>query len=132
MPITKDASVLIRHIKVVNINLADVTSAADQAAIALPPNSVVLSGNLCTTEAWDSTSTDVFDVGDSASQNRYLNDGNIRALAALVPLVPTGYVHPGGHITVRWTSGGGTPTTGKLRLTVDYIVLGQASNTYEY
>jgi hypothetical protein len=132
MPITKDASVLIRHIKVVNINLADVVSAADQGAIDLPPNSVVLSGNLCTTEAWNSTSTDVFDVGDAGSQNRYLNDGNIRSLAALVALVPTGYIHPGGPITVRWTSGGGSPTTGKLRMTVDYITLGQASGTYEY
>ncbi len=132
MAITKDSSVLIRHIKVVNINLADVTSGSDLSAIALPPNSVILSGNLCTTAAWDSTSTDVMDVGDSASQNRYLNDGNIRALAALVPLVPTGYIHPGGYITVRWTSGGGTPTTGKVRLTVDYIVLGQASATYDY
>lgn len=97
----------------------------------LPPNSVIQSGDLYTTEAWNSTTSDVLDVGDSASQNRYLNDGNIRTLAARVALVPTGFVHPGGPLTVRWVSGGGTPTTGKVRLTVSYIQLGKSIATYE-
>lgn len=114
----------------VDINLADVVSAADGVAIDLPPNAVITGGESVTTEAWDSTSTDVLDVGDAVTQNRYLNDGNIRALAARVALVPTGYVHPGGPLTVRWTSGGGTPTTGKLRLAVFYYVLGRGEATY--
>lgn len=131
MAITKDINVQALVSKSVTINLADVTSATDLAAIDLPPNSVIQSGSLYTTEAWNSTTSDVMDVGDSALQNRYLNDGNIRALAALVALVPTGFVHPGGALTVRWTSGGGTPTTGKVRLTVNYIQLGKAASTYE-
>jgi hypothetical protein len=115
----------------VDINLADLVSASDFAAIDLPPNSIVLSGQTVTTEAWNSTTSDVLDVGDAGSQNRYLNDGNIRALAARVALVPTGYITDGNPITVRWVSGGGTPTTGKVRLEVLYVQQGRADATYE-
>lgn len=131
MAITKDALVQNVVHKFVTINLADVTTGTDFAAIDIPPNSVILSGSLYTTEAWNSTTSDVMDVGDSASQNRYLNDGNIRSLAAMVALVPTGFVHPGGSLTVRWVSGGGTPTTGKVRLGVSYAQIGQGAGTYE-
>lgn len=115
----------------VDINLADLVSGSDFEAIDLPPNSVVLSGQTITTEAWNSTTSDVLDVGDGDSQNRYLNDGNMHALAARVPLVPTGYITNGNPLTVRWTSGGGTPTTGKVRLEVQYAQLGRSDSTYE-
>ena len=131
MAITKDANVQAVVSKTVTINLADVTNGVDIEAMDLPPNSVIQHGDLYTTEAWNSTTSDVLDVGDSSSQNRYLNDGNIRTLAARVPLVPTGFVHPGGALTVRWVSGGGTPTTGKVRLTVSYIQLGKSIAIYE-
>lgn len=131
MAITKNFNRQCVNVAYVDINLADVTSGVDVAAISLPPNAIVLSGVLTTTEAWNSTTSDVFDVGDAGSQLRYLNDGNIRALGAMVALVPTGYTHPGGDLTVRWTSGGGSPTTGKLRLTVQYIQLGRAESTFD-
>lgn len=130
MAITKNFNRQTTHVAMVDINLADVTSGVDVAAITLPANSIILSGSLFTSEEWNSTSTDVMDVGDSASQNRYLNDGNIRAANALVPLVPTGYTHPGGDLTVRWVSGGGTPSTGKVRLTVQYVIKGSSSHTH--
>ena len=131
MAITKDANVQAVVSKTVTINLADVTTGVDYEAIDLPPNSIIQYGALYTTEAWNSTTSDVLDVGDSASQNRYLNDGNIRSANALVALVPTGFVHPGGPLTVRWVSGGGVPTTGKVRLTVNFIQLGKSIATYE-
>lgn len=129
MTITKDFNRQMPLVAMVDINLADVTSGVDIAAIELPVNAIVLSGELVTTEAWNSTTSDVMDVGDAGSQNRYLNDGNIRALAARVPLVPTGFIHTGGDLTVRWVSGGGTPTTGKVRLTVQYVIVGRSSST---
>ena len=70
MAITKDVSVQDVKFKSVAINLADVTTGVDVAAIDIPPNSVILSGSLYTTEAWNSTTSDVFNVGDAASQNR--------------------------------------------------------------
>ena len=62
MAITKDVGVQDICVKTVTINLADVTSGADVSAIDLPHNSVVLSGSLYTTEAWNSTSTDVLSL----------------------------------------------------------------------
>lgn len=131
MAITKNVGRQELQVAYVDINLADLTSATDFAAISLPPNCVIDSGYTITTEAWNSTTSDVLDVGDSASQNRYLNDGNIRAANALVALVPTGFLHPGGDITVRWVSGGGSPTTGKVRLVVKYWQLARAESSYD-
>ena len=132
MPIAKNSGrqeVIVAH---VDINVADLVNNVAQAAIDLPPGAVVLSGALVTTEVWNSTTSDVMDVGDASSGTRYLTDGNIRALGARVPIVPTGFVatptQPA--LTVTWTSGGGTPTTGKVRLEVEYFVRGRAAFSY--
>lgn len=113
----------------VDINLADLTTNVAEIAMKLPVNAVIHSGRLITTEAWNSTTSDVMDVGDVTSATRYLTDGNIRALAANVPLVPTGFVTTATqpNLTVTWTSGGGTPTTGKVRLEVQYFIKGRAA-----
>lgn len=112
----------------VTISVADVVNNVAQAAIDLPIGAVVVGGALVTTEAWNSTSTDVMDVGDATSATRYATDANIRALNARVALTPTGFVHTSSQpaLTVTWTSGGGTPTTGKTRLEVQYYVQGRA------
>lgn len=130
MAITKNAARSDVKFAHVTINLADLATGVDADAIDVPQNATVLYGQLVTTEAWNSTSTDVMDVGDSGSQNRYLNDGNIRANGARVALVPTGYVYTQpGKISVRWVSGGGTPSTGKVRLEVAYAILGRSNST---
>ena len=111
----------------IDIVLANMTTGVDVNIIEVPQGAVIIEGNIVTTEAWNSTSTDVLDVGDAGSQNRYLNDGNIRALAALVALVPTGYAYTAPtKLTARWVSGGGSPTTGKARIRVMYYVQGRA------
>lgn len=129
MAITKNAGRQELVTAYVDINLAYVTTGVDVSALDLPVNAVIVSGSLTTTEAWNSTTSDVMDVGDATTQNRYLNDGNIRALGAHVALVPTGFVHTSTQpaLTVRWVSGGGTPTTGKVRLAVTYYVIGRAA-----
>lgn len=129
MPITKNSArqeLVVAH---VDINLADVATNVAQAALDLPVGAVITGGALVTTEAWNSTTSDVMDVGDATTATRYLTDGNIRALGARVPLVPTGFIHTATQpaLTVTWTSGGGTPTTGKVRLEVEYYVRGRAA-----
>lgn len=129
MPITKNSArqeLVVAH---VDINLADIATNVAQAALDLPVGAVITGGALVTTEAWNSTSTDVMDVGDATTATRYLTDGNIRTLGARVPLVPTGFIHTATQpaLTVTWTSGGGTPTTGKVRLEVEYYVRGRAA-----
>lgn len=130
MTITKDFNRQAPIVAMVEFSIADIAAGVAAPAIDLPPNAIVLSGDVTTLEAWNSTSTDVIDVGDAASANRYLNDGNFRALAARVPLVPTGYVHTGGPLTVLWASGGGSPDTGKARLTVEYVIKGRSDATH--
>ena len=133
MPITKDANVQEVCSKSVTIGFADVTQNVAVAAIDIPPNSIILSGHLFTTQAWNSTTSDVLDVGDAGLATRYITDGAIRAASgAQVALVPTGYVHTGGPITVTHTAGtAATATTGSTRLTVTYITLGKSDSTYE-
>lgn len=132
MAITKDANVQEVCSKSVTINYTDTVQNTAVAAIDIPPNSVILSGHLFTSTAWNSTTSDVIDVGDAGSATRYLSDGNIRAANALVALVPTGYVHTGGALTVTHTGGAaGTATTGSTRLTVTYITLGKSDGVYE-
>lgn len=132
MAITKDANVQEVCSKSVTINYSDVSQNVATDAIDIPPNSVILSGHLFTSTAWNSTTSDVIDVGDAGSATRYLSDGNIRAANALVALVPTGYVHTGGALTVTHTGGAaGTATTGSTRLTVTYITLGKSDGVYE-
>lgn len=114
----------------VDINLADVATGVAADAIDMPANSVLLGGFTKTTEAWNSTSTDVLSVGDSGSATRYLSGGNIRALNACVALAATGYVYTSPTmLSVTWTSGGGTPTTGKVRLYYYYMIVGRATST---
>lgn len=128
MAITKNPGRQEAIVAYVDVNLADLATGVDAVAIDLPPNAVVIGGDIVATEAFNSTSTDVVDVGDSASENRYLNDGSVHT-AIRTALVPTGYVTlpTTRQITVRWTSGGGVPTTGKFRLTVEYYVLKRAA-----
>ena len=133
MPITKDANVQEVCSKSVTIGFADVVQNVAVAAIDIPPNSIILSGHLFTTQAWNSTTSDVLGVGDAGLATRYITDGAIRAASgAQVPLVPTGFTHPGGPLTVTHTAGtAGTATTGSTRLTVTYITLGKSYSTYE-
>ena len=127
MSITKNSARQCPVVAHVDINLADLTSGVDLQAIELPLNAVVVDGGITVTEVFNSTTSDVLDVGDATVQNRYLNDATLRTLAR-VPLVPTGFKAGTAerNITVRWVSGGGTPTTGKLRLDVTYYVVGRA------
>src|SRR3990167_7447485 len=120
MPITKNPNRQELIAAFVDINLADLATNVAANALDLPINAVLVSGRLGTTEAWNSTTSDVMDVGDVTSAVRYITDGNIRALGAVVPLVMTGFVHTSTEkqLTVTWTSGGGTPTTGKVRLEI--------------
>lgn len=130
MPITKNSARQCPVVAHVDINLADLVSGTDLQAIELPLNAVVIGGGITVTEVFNSTTSDVLDVGDATVQNRYLNDGSLRTLAR-VPLVPTGFKAGTAerNITVRWVSGGGTPTTGKLRLDVTYYVVGRSEFT---
>lgn len=113
----------------VDIAYGDLTSGTDHAAIEVPANAVVVEGAVVVSTAWNSATSDVLDVGDSGSQNRYKNDINIAA-TGLTAITPTGYKYTTkDNITVRWVGVSTAPTTGALRLRVSYIVIGKSEFT---
>ena len=129
MAITKNTARQCLEVAFVDFALADLVNGSDVEAIDLPPNAVITAGSVVTTQAFNSGTTDVIDVGDATTQNRYLNDASIAATGVDV-LVPTGHVHTGGAITVRWTGAGTAATTGRARLQLEYYVVGRAETTF--
>jgi hypothetical protein len=112
----------------VDIGFADLVNGVAQAAIELPVNAVVVSGDAVATEAFNSVTSDVLDIGDDTVQNRYLNDANIHALGR-TPLIPTGFVTTATqrNINVTWVAVGAAPTAGKVTVSVQYYVRGRAA-----
>jgi hypothetical protein len=105
--------------KAVQANIFDV--------IELPPNSVVVGGDVVTETAIGTSTAYNVKVGDSGSDNRYLGTTD-KVAAGRTALVPTGYVNTGG-LSVRLTV---TPTVaaataGKATLRVEYVVRDRAN-----
>jgi hypothetical protein len=102
------------------------TTAAAHAfdIINLPPNAVVIGGELSVTTAFDG-STYALIVGDSGSTNRYLSTADRKA-AGRTALVPTGYVGAGEAIRLTVTPTG-TTTAGAGTIRIQYIVVGRAN-----
>jgi len=108
------------------VGLADLTSTvAYVTPIALPTGSVIVSGSVTVEQAFNSTSTDVITVGDASTADRYVGSTSVRAAGTVIPFVPTGFITTASQpaINVTWTSGGGSPTTGRLRIAVTYYVV---------
>ena len=109
----------------VDVNFSDVTSGVAASAIQLPPNAVVLAGRVTTLTAFNSATSDKFAIGDAASGTRYVSAAEVHATGN-VALTPTGYSNTvQDYITVTWTGVSTAPTAGKVRVSVDYVVLGR-------
>lgn len=110
----------------IDVVLADLVTAVAKNLIELPHGAVVIGGGVVVTQVFNSTTSDVLDIGDAGVANRYKNDVDLQALG-LTALVPTGYITTAPtKITGTWVSGGGTPTTGAFRLWVEYYVQGRS------
>lgn len=75
MAITKDFNRQCVMSALLTINFGDLAglSGTDVGAVSLPPNAIVTGGAVVVKTAFNSATSDVIDVGDSVSQNRYLN-----------------------------------------------------------
>jgi len=103
--------------------LADLAASGSfNNAIQVPADAIVLGGYIAFSEVFNSTTSDVFTVGDTVDDDEYGAAISGQA-AALTALVPTGYKYAAQtYLGIKWTSGGGTPTTGIGRLVVYYMV----------
>jgi hypothetical protein len=129
MPVTTNSGAQELVVKTAEITFASLVSGTDYNAVALPIGAVVDGGWINVTTVWNSATTDVLDVGDSASQNRYKNDQDIKGATGAFALVPTGYSTTASTrwVTIRWVGAGAAPTTGAATLTVRYWVKGRAA-----
>ena len=118
MSITKDSNRQPRLVAMVEVGFADIATGVAAAAVELPGGAIVTGGAVTVITAFNSGTSDVLDVGDSVSANRYLNDFNIHA-AGRTPLIPTGYVTPNvSDVSVTLTAVGTAATAGSVRLEV--------------
>lgn len=113
------------------IVLADLPNNTAVGVMDLPNGAHIVSGDIVVTQAFNSGTSDVLDVGDAGSANRYLNDGTISA-AGRVALVPTGFVNSGKtEVQITRVSVGTAATTGKVKLRVGFVIRGRTDEVFE-
>lgn len=66
-------------------------------------------------------------LGDSASASRYAAAATVLAAGATVAAVPTGYTGQGESLRATLAFTGGSPTAGKIRVRLTYMLDGRAS-----
>jgi hypothetical protein len=89
--------------------------------IPLPPNAVVIGGDMTVEAVSDETGTATIAVGDSASATRYLAATNLKA-AARTALTLTGFRGAGEDIRITLANQNGNATAGRVSLRVLYVV----------
>lgn len=94
--------------------------------IGLPPNAIVVGGEVVTETAFVGSTAYNVSVGDSGSATRYLGATD-KTTAARTALVPTGYVGAGEDIRLTVAPTVATATAGKLTVRVNYVVRGRAN-----
>jgi hypothetical protein len=93
--------------------------------INLPPNAIVVGGEVVTEIAVTGATAYNVSVGDSASAVRYLGATNKLAAGRTV-LVPTGYVGLGENIRLTALPTVADATAGKISLRVEYVLRNRA------
>src|SRR5574337_61058 len=94
--------------------------------IGLPPNAIVVDGEVVTETAFQGSTAYNVSVGDSGSATRYLGATD-KTAAGRTALVPTGYVGAGEDIRVTVAPTVATATAGKCTVRVHYVVRGRAN-----
>jgi hypothetical protein len=94
--------------------------------IGLPPNAVVISGDVTVETVSNDSGTATVKVGDSVSDARYLGATTIKT-AARTALVPTGFRGAGEDIRLTFANANGDATTGKVTVRVTYLITGRAN-----
>jgi hypothetical protein len=112
--------------KYFDLTLADFVSNSNVIDVALPANAIVTGGFATVNTVANGTGTDVLDIGDSGTANRYKNDVDLETLG-LTALVPTGYRVTGAEtssLRLTRTAGGTNATTLDVSICVQYVVRG--------
>lgn len=94
----------------------------------LPPGAQVIGGEAVTETALTGggVTAATIALGDSVSAARYAAAATVLASAARVAVIPTGYTGQGESLRATLVFTGGSPTAGKVRVRVMYILDGRA------
>ncbi len=100
-----------------------------EAVVVVPQNAIVVGGSLTVDTAFDSTTSDVLDIGDGVDPDRYTATPIDLTSTGRTALDLTDYKYTAQDtIDVGWTAGStGTATAGSARLIVQYIIDGRAA-----
>lgn len=111
-----------------DFELSELETGEAVAAVKVPYGARVVGGGVIITEVFDSTSSDTIDIGDGDDSDRYSSAPINGQALGYTALDVTGHKYTGtDYIDITWTSGGGTPSTGKGVLVVQYVVDGRAN-----
>ena len=106
------------------------TGTASALKIAVPSGAIVLGGGVQVTTAFNST-TNVIDVGDSGSANRFANDLDLKTLG-FKPLTTLGLLGSGlKAVEFTHTSTGAAATAGAGYVVVTYVEPTRADEVME-
>lgn len=96
--------------------------------IPLPPNAVLVGGDLTVETASNDSGTATVAVGDSGSATRYLAATNLKATGRTA-LTLTGYRGNGEDIRLTFANANGDATAGVVTIRAMYIVTGRTNET---
>jgi hypothetical protein len=105
---------------------AAIRSNIDLNAIPLPPNAVVIGGDLTVETAFVGPTAATLSVGDSGSATRYGSAIDLKT-AARTPLPLTGFRGNGENVYLRLNTTVAVATAGKATVRVQYIISGRAN-----
>lgn len=113
------------------IGFADMVSdaAVAEEMVVVPDGAIVIGGYVLVTEAFDSTTSDVLDVGDGGDDDRYSATPIDLTALGVNDLDVTGYKYlTKDTIDGEWTAGStGTATAGAFEIVVEYIIEGRSA-----
>lgn len=131
MAITKNSGrqeVVAAKVTLTYATLAD-DAAVAEGVIQVPEGATVIGGFINVKTAFNSTTSDVLDIGDGGDDDRYTATPINLQVAGVTALDITGYQYTAqDDIDVEWTAGStGTATAGEAELIVQYVVDGRAA-----
>lgn len=115
---------------IVDIAYGDLTDATAVDVLALPQGAVITAMDLVVDTAWNSATSDTFDIGDATDPDRYTSSPvSVATTGVISGVAITGYEGTSSdtYLQVTWDGTGTAPSAGAARLIVQYIVDGRFS-----
>lgn len=123
MAITAAQTIQYPAVASVSFTYADLTSGTVEDLCQIPAGATVVGGEIIVDTAWDSGTSDTFDIGDGADDDRYTSTIINLQSAGRVALTLTGYKYTETDtVDGTFTAVGTAATAGAARVNIMYVV----------